>query len=80
VPRLLTGDQKENSVEINQELLVSANGNENFHKNVTDETSVYGYDVKPRCNRRSGWGKDLLDETKSTDDSVKDQGDAGCVF
>ena len=30
VPRLLTDDQKENRVEISQELLVNANGNENF--------------------------------------------------
>jgi hypothetical protein len=32
-----------------------------------------------RCNRRSGWEKGLLDQ-KSTDESVKDQGDVGCVF
>ena len=30
VPRLLTGDQKENRVEISQELLANANGNEIF--------------------------------------------------
>jgi len=30
VPRLLTDDQKENCVEISQELLANANGNENF--------------------------------------------------
>ena len=34
VPRLLTGDQKENRVEISQELLANANGNENFLKNI----------------------------------------------
>ena len=33
----------------------------------------------PRCKRRSGWGKGLLDQ-KSTDVSVKDQGAVGCVF
>ena len=40
VPRLLTGDQKENRVEINQELLADANGNENFLNNIMtgDET------------------------------------------
>ena len=32
VPRLLTGDQKENRVEISQELLANANGNEYFLK------------------------------------------------
>ena len=30
VPRLLTDDQKENRFEISQELLASANGNENY--------------------------------------------------
>ena len=40
VPRLLTDDQKENRVEISQELLANANGNENFLKNIItgDET------------------------------------------
>ena len=38
-----------------------------------------GMVLKPRCNRRSGWGKGLLDQ-KRTDESVKDQGDVGCVF
>jgi len=32
VPRLLTDDQKENRVEINQELLAKVNGNEHFLK------------------------------------------------
>jgi len=34
VPHLLTDGQKENCVEINQELLASANGNENLLKNI----------------------------------------------
>jgi hypothetical protein len=34
VPRLLTDDQKENHVEISQELLADENGNENFLKNI----------------------------------------------
>jgi len=48
VPRLLTDDQKENHVEISQELLVNTNANENFLKNIItgDETWVYGYDVE----------------------------------
>jgi len=48
VPRLLTDDQNENRVEISQELLANANGNENFLKNIItgDETWVYGYDVE----------------------------------
>jgi hypothetical protein len=46
MPHLLTDDQKENHVEISQELLSNANGNENVLKNITgDETWVYGYDV-----------------------------------
>jgi hypothetical protein len=63
VLRLLNDDQKKNHVEISQELLVNADGNGNFVKNIItrDETWVYGYDVgmmlKQRCNRRSEWRK-----------------------
>ena len=43
-----------------------------------------GMMLKPRCNRRSGWGKCaifLVSPTKkSTDESIKYQGDVGCVF
>jgi hypothetical protein len=47
VQRLLTDDQKEKLVEISQELLANANGNEDFLKNVItgDETWVYGNDI-----------------------------------
>ena len=50
MPRLLTDDQKENRVEISQELLANASGNENFLKNTItgDETWVYGYDVETK--------------------------------
>jgi len=50
VPGLLTDNQKENCVEISQELLANANGNENFLKNIItgDETCVYGYDVETK--------------------------------
>ena len=50
MPCLLTDDQKENHVEISQELLADANGNENFLKNTItgDETWVYGYDVETK--------------------------------
>ena len=43
VSRLLTDDQKENRVEISQELLANANGNQNVLKNIItgDETWVY---------------------------------------
>ena len=50
MPHLLTDDQKENRVEISQELLANANGNENFFKNIItgDEMWVYGYDVETK--------------------------------
>ena len=38
-----------------------------------------GMMLKPRRNRRNGWGNGLLNQ-KSTDVSVKDQDVAGCVF
>jgi len=37
VPHLLTDNQKENRVEISQELLANVNGNENFLKNIITE-------------------------------------------
>ena len=66
VPRLLNDDQKENRVDISQERLATANGNENFLKNIItgDETWVYGYDVETKTHRRSGWGKGLFDQIK----------------
>jgi len=44
VPRFLIDDLKENRVEISQELLASANGNENFLENIITgiKTWVYG--------------------------------------
>ena len=59
VPRLLTDNQKESSVEISQELLSNANGNENFLKNITtgDQTWVYGYDVEMKTRSSQWMGK-----------------------
>jgi len=58
VPRLLTGDQKENRVEISQGPFANANGNENFLKNIlTDETWVYGYDVETKMQSSQWMGK-----------------------
>ena len=56
---LLTDDQKENRVEISQELLASANGNENFLKKIVtgDETWVYGYDVETKMQSSRWMGK-----------------------
>jgi len=49
VPCLLIDNQKGNHVEISQELLASANGNENFKNIITgDETWIYGYDVETK--------------------------------
>jgi len=59
MPRLLTDDQKENHVEVSQELLAIANGNENFLKNIItgDETWVYGYDVETKMQSLQGMEK-----------------------
>jgi hypothetical protein len=50
VPCLLTEDQKQNRVDVSQELLDRANDNDNFLKNIItgDETWVYGYDVETK--------------------------------
>jgi len=84
VPRLLTDDQKENHVEISQELLANANGNENILKNIItgDETWIYGYDVeiKMQLLQWMGKGSPRPKKKNTTNESVKDQGDVGCVF
>ena len=82
VPRLLTDDQKENRVEISQELFANANGNENFLKNIItgNETWVYGYDVETKMQLSQWMGKGSPRPKKSTHELVKDQGDVGCVF
>ena len=55
VPRLLD-DQKQNRVDVSQELLDRANGDDNFLKNIIagDETWVYGYDVETKV-QSSQW-------------------------
>jgi len=64
VPRLLTDDREENRVEISQELLANANGNENFLKDIVtrDETWVYVYDVETKMQSSQWMGKGLLDQ------------------
>jgi hypothetical protein len=78
---LSTDNQKENRVEVSQELLAIANGNENFLKNIITghETWVYGYDVETKMQSSQWMGKGSP-RPNSTDESVKDQGDVGCVF
>ena len=58
-PRLLTDDQRENRVEICQELLANANGNENFLQKIIrgDETWVCGYDVETKMHSSQWMGK-----------------------
>ena len=67
VPRLLTDDQKENRVEISQELLANANGNENFLENIItgDETWVYVYDVETNMQSSQWLGKGSLRPKKA---------------
>ena len=56
VPRLLMDDQKQNRVNVSQELLDRANGDDNFLKNIItgDETWVYVYDVETKV-QSSQW-------------------------
>jgi len=76
VPRLLTDGQKQNRVEISQELLANVNSNGNFLKNIVtgDETWVYGCDVesKMQSSHRSRKG--------SHGCVGQDQRVVGCVF
>ena len=59
MPRLLTDDQKDIRVEISQELLANANGNENFLDNILtgDETWVYEYDFEIKMQSSQWMGK-----------------------
>jgi len=75
---LLTDDQKENHVEISQELLANANGNENFLKNIIDVglwVWCWNQDADVAVDR-----KRVSLTKKSTDESVEDQGGVGCVL
>jgi len=56
VPRLLTDDQKQNRVDVSQELLDRANDDDNFLENIItgDEAWVYGYDVETKV-QSSQW-------------------------
>jgi len=82
MPHLLTDNKKENRVDISQKLLVDANGNENFLKNIItgDETRVYGYDVETKMQSSQWMEKGSPRPKKSKNESVIDQGDAGCVL
>jgi len=64
MPCLLTDNQKENGVEIGQELLANVNGNENFLNKIITGCGFMGMMLKPRCNHCSGWGKGLFDQKK----------------
>jgi hypothetical protein len=51
LPRLLTDEQKQNRLEISQEIFDRANTDENFLKNTItgDGTWVYGYNVETKA-------------------------------
>jgi hypothetical protein len=59
VQHLLFDNQKDYHVEISQEMLANANGNENFLKNIItgDETWVLGYDVETKMQSLQWMGK-----------------------
>ena len=82
VLHFLTNVQKENHVEISQERLPNANGNENFLKNIItgDEMWVYGYYVETKTQSLQWIGKGSPRPKKSMAESVKDHGGDGCVF
>lgn len=60
---VFTHNRDESRVEINQELIVG--GDITLLKNVIarDETKVYGYYTTETCNRRSGRGQGILEQT-----------------
>jgi histone-lysine N-methyltransferase SETMAR len=66
VPRLLTDDQKQNRVDVSQELVDRANGNNNFLKKIItgDETWVYGYDVETKVQSSQRVSKSRRDQKK----------------
>lgn len=65
-------------VEISQELLATANDNENFLNKIIigDNTWVYGCDIETKVQSLQWVAKGLLVQTSM----VNDQGDVGCVF
>jgi len=69
--RFLTDDQKENRVEISQQLLGNANGKENFKNIITgDETWVYGYDVETKMQSSQWMGKGTPRPKKKRNEQV----------
>jgi len=65
VLRLSNDDQKENRVEISQELLANPNGKENFFKNIVRyETWVYRYDVETKMQSSQWIGERISQEQK----------------
>jgi histone-lysine N-methyltransferase SETMAR len=81
VPRLLTDEQREQRVGINQELLDQANSDGNLLKNIVtgDETWVYGYDVETKAHS-SQWVSKHLPDRKSAPSSIERQGHVDCFF
>ena len=69
VPRcwLLSDDQKENRVNISQELLDHTSADENYIKNIItgDETWMYGYNVETKAQSKQWVGKESLRPQKA---------------
>ena len=82
VPRLLTDDQKQNRVDVSQELMDRDDGDDNFLKNsVTgDETRVSGYDVETKVQSSQWVSKKVAATNKSTPRAFTRQGDADGIF
>jgi AraC-like DNA-binding protein len=80
VSHLLTDDQKQNRVDMSQELLHRANG-DNFSKNIiTGDTWVYRYDVETKVESSQWVSKTLPRPKKSTPLAFTRQGDADGIF
>ena len=81
VPRMLTDDQKQNRVDVSQELLDRAN-DDNFLKNIItgDETWVYGYDVETKVQSSQWMSKTSPRPKKITPSAFTREGDADFIF
>jgi hypothetical protein len=71
-------DQKQNRVNVSQELLDRANGDDNFMKNIItgDETWVYVYDVETKVQSSQWVSKTLPQPKKGMPSAFTHHGDA----
>ena len=68
---LLTDDQKENRVEISQELLANANGNENFLKKIITGDEVYDVETKMQSSQWMGKGSPRPKKARMSQSKIK---------